>query len=422
MSNPPTKTNFWHPFAPMGAVDGHEFVIERADDVWVWDTDGNRYLDGTASLWYSNIGHGRSEMADAIHDQMEKMEAYSAFGDLANPTVLQLCDRLVDLSEGRMGEAKVFLGAGGGDAIDTAAKLARRFWQLSGEPERVHLLSRTQGYHGTHGFGTAIAGIEPNREGLGPLMEETARAAHHDIQALEAEIERLGPETVAAFFCEPVIGAGGVHPPSEGYIEAIGEICKRHGILLVIDSVICGFGRLGTWFGFERWDIEPDMVTFAKGVTSGYLPLGGVLINQSLTGPFWDDPSDPPFRHGQTYAGHSTCCAAALKNIEIMEREGLLEKVLENEKIFFDAFSALDGHDAVGEVRGGVGLLAAVGLHPDLLAERPSAPVELGKLVRDRGVLVRPLGDGVAASPPLTAELEHFGEISSAIAAGLEEL
>jgi adenosylmethionine-8-amino-7-oxononanoate aminotransferase len=361
-------------------------------------------------------------MADAIHQQMGKLEAYSAFGDLSNPTALELCDRLVELSDGRMGEAKVFLGSGGGDAIDTAAKLARRYWQLSGAPERIHLLSRTQGYHGTHGFGTAMGGIEPNREGLGPLMEETARTAHHDLDALEAEIERLGPETVAAFFCEPVIGAGGVHPPSEGYIEGAAELCKRHGILLVIDSVICGFGRIGSWFGFERWDIEPDMVSFAKGVTSGYLPLGGLLINERVTKPFWDSPSDPPFRHGQTYAGHSACCVAALKNSEIMDREGLLEKVMTNEKIFYDAFTALEGHDAVGEVRGGVGLLAAVGLHPDLLAERPTAPVELGKLVREKGVLVRPLGDGVATSPPLIAELEHFGEISSAIAAGLEEL
>ena len=422
MSGSPPKTNFWHPFAPMGAVDGHEFVIERAEDVWVWDDEGNRYLDATASLWYSNIGHGRTEMADAIHEQMGKLEAYSAFGDLANPTVLELSDRLIELADGRMGEAKVFLGAGGGDAIDTAAKLARRYWQLSGEPERIHLLSRTQGYHGTHGFGTAIAGIEPNREGLGPLMEETARAPHHDVDALEAEIERLGADSVAAFFCEPVIGAGGVHPPADGYLEAVAGLCKRHGILLVVDSVICGFGRVGTWFGFERWDIEPDMVTFAKGVTSGYLPLGGVLIHERLTEPFWSSPNDPPFRHGQTYSGHSACCAAALKNIEIMDREGLLERVLGNEKVFYDAFAALEGHDAVGEVRGGVGLLAAVALHPDLLAERPGAPIELGKLVREEGVLVRPLGDGVATSPPLTAELEHFGEISSALASGLDRL
>ena len=178
-----------------------------------------------------------------------------------------------------MDDAKVFLASGGGDAIDTAAKIARRHWALQGRPERVHIVSRTNGYHGTHAFGTSIGGIEANTSNWGPLVPHTSAVAFDSLPALEQEILRVGPERVAAFFCEPVIGAGGVHPPPEGYIEGVADLCAEHGILLVIDSVICAFGRLGTWFGIERWpDVRPDMITFAKGVTSGYLPLGGVIV------------------------------------------------------------------------------------------------------------------------------------------------
>ena len=177
--------------------------------------------------------------------------------------------------------AKVFLTSGGGDSIEVAAKLARRHFILHGQPERVHLISRTQGYHGTHGFGTSLGGIEANTSNWGPLVPQISTVAFDSLPALEAEIARVGPDRVAAFFCEPVIGAGGVHPPPEGYIQGVADLCAEHGILLVIDSVICGFGRLGTWFGVERWeDVKPAMITFAKGVTSGYIPLGGVVVER----------------------------------------------------------------------------------------------------------------------------------------------
>lgn len=417
-----TDTHLWHPFAPMGAVRGHEFVLERGDGVWVWDEEGNRYLDATASLWYANVGHGRSEIADAVGEQMAKLEAYSTFGDFANRPALDLADRLSALTDGTMPDPRVFLVSGGGDAVDTASKLARRYWTQVGEPQRVNLLSRTFGYHGTHGFGTAIAGIEPNREGMGPLMAETARVGHDSLDDLREEVERLGPETVAAFVCEPVIGAGGVRPPVEGYLEGVFELCREHGILFVVDSVICGFGRLGTWFGYERWGLEPDMVCFAKGVTSGYMPLGGVIVSDRIAEPFWGSEGAPAFRHGATYSGHPSCCAAALANLTIIEREGLLQRTLDNEEVFHAAFRPLATHDKVGEVRGGIGLLAAVALDPEILAERPAAPIDLAARVRDHGVIVRALGDGVATSPPLIAEPEHFAETASAISAGLDAL
>ena len=311
MSSITRDSKLWHPFADMGTVRHRELVIERGEDVWVWDNDGNRYLDATASLWYANVGHGRAEIAAAVAAQMSKLEAYSAFGDFASPPALELAD---ELTQRAPMPSRVFLVAGGGDAIDTAAKLARRYWSEVGNPERTIMISRTAGYHGTHGFGTAIGGIPANREGFGPLLE-SAQVAHDSLEEMRETIRSIGPERIAAVFVEPVIGAGGVYPPVEGYIEGVSELCRETGVLLVVDSVICGFGRLGTWFGIERWNVQPDMIAFAKGVTSGYLPLGGVIVSERVAEPFWAEPGAPVFRHGPTYAGHATCCAAALANI-----------------------------------------------------------------------------------------------------------
>ena len=291
-----------------------------------------------------------------------------------------------------MDDARVFLGSGGGDAIDTAAKLARRFWQESGEPDRDVLVVRTNAYHGTHGYGTALAGIPANRTSWGPLVPDVSIVAHDSVDALRAEVERLGAERVAAVFVEPVIGAGGVHPPVEGYVEGVAELCRETGILFVCDSVICGFGRLGGWFGIERFGVRPDLIIFAKGVTSR-LPAarrrGG---DGRVAEPFFAAAGGPMFRHGATYAGHATCCAAALANLDLLERDGLLARGQELEGELFDALRQLEGHELVGEVRGGMGTLGAVELTDDVLAERPGAPAELAALARRGDVLVRPLG------------------------------
>jgi putrescine---pyruvate transaminase len=412
------ETRLWHPFADMGAVRRGELVIERGEDVWVWDSDGRRYLDATASLWYANVGHGRPEIAAAVADQMGRLEAYSAFGDFANEPARALAEMLADLAPM---EARVFLGSGGGDAIDTAAKIARRYWFELGQPERTVLISRTAGYHGTHGFGTALGGIPGNREGFGPQVE-TIRVPHDSLEAMEASIRKAGPERVAAVFVEPVIGAGGVYPPPPGYLEGLAVLCERTGVLLVIDSVICGFGRLGTWFGFERWGIEPAMVTFAKGVTSGYLPLGGVLVSERIAEPFWRAPGGPVLRHGPTYSAHATCCAAALANIALLARDGLLERAVELEGPLLAALTPLADHPSVAEVRGGVGLLAAVALTDEAIEQRPDAITRIVMAAREDGVLLRPLGTAVAVSPPLTVETEHFTLMANAIERGLEAL
>ncbi len=411
-------TRFWHPFADMGAVRSHELIIERGEDVWVWDDEGRRYLDATASLWYANVGHGRREINDAITAQLGRLEAYSAFGDFANRPALELAEALADRAPM---DARIFLASGGGDAIDTAAKLARRYWAELGQPDRVLMLTRTSAYHGTHGFGTSIGGIEPNRVGFGPLLA-SEQVAHDSLEAMNEAVDRIGAGRIAAIFVEPVMGAGGLYPPVEGYIEGIAELCRDSGILLVIDSVICGFGRLGGWFGTERWEIKPDMITFAKGVTSGYLPLGGVVIADRVAEPFWGEPGGPMFRHGATYAGHATCCAAALANIELLERDDLLSRGRDNEQALIDALAPLVEHDAVAEVRGGVGTLAAVELTPEALADDPGAVSKVTAGARAAGVLIRPLGRAVAVSPPLTADETHFGTIAEGIAEGLKSL
>jgi putrescine---pyruvate transaminase len=402
----------------MASVRHAEFVIERGEDVWIWDREGRRYLDATASLWYANVGHGRTEIADAIAEQVARLEAYSTFGDFANERALELAATLADLAPM---PARVFLVSGGGDAIDTAAKLARQYWSRMGEPDRTILASRTAGYHGTHGFGTALAGIPANREGFGPQVE-TVQVSHDSIEAVHAEFERVGPHRLAAVFVEPVIGAGGVYPPMPGYLEGLSELCRQTGVLLVVDAVICGFGRLGTWFGIERWRADPDMIVFAKGVTSGYLPLGGVIVSERVAEPFWTSPGGPVLRHGPTYAGHPTCCAAALANIALLGRERLVERGRELEGVLFDALAPLAQHEAVAEVRGGTGMLAAVELQSEVLGADPGAVAKVAAAARAEGVIVRTLGRGVAVSPTLTASPEHFELIANALDHALNSL
>ena len=408
----------WHPFADMGAVAGHEVVLVRGEGVFVWDDGGKRYLDGAASLWYANVGHGRREIADAIVAQLSELESFHVFGDLANRPALELAERIAGLApeEG----SKVFLTSGGGESIETATKLARNFHLVQGAPERRHLISREGGYHGTHGIGTSILGL-PYKDEFGPLVEQTSQVDWDDPAALEAEIERLGAETVAAFVFEPVIGSGGVLPPPAGYLEAVTEICRRHGVLTIADSVIGGFGRLGTWLGVERFDLRPDLIVLAKGITSGYLPLGGVVVSPRVVEPFWGAPGRV-FAHGSTYAGHPACCAAGLANLDLLAAHDLVGRARELETPFHRALSELCSHALVGEVRGGVGLMAAVALAPDVLEREPDAPRRLWLAARDAGLLTRSLRDGVALAPPLVVEDEHVELAVDALGTALDAL
>jgi putrescine aminotransferase len=403
---------YWHPFADMAAiVSGEELVLDRGDGCYVWDVGGTRYLDATASLWYCNVGWGRTEIGDAAAAQMAKLPTYSNFGDIVVPVTLELADRVAALAP--VPGSKVFLTSGGSDSIDTATKMARHYWQLLGEQERTILIRREKAYHGMHTAGTSLAGIPANAAGHGALIQDVIQVPWDDSDSLRAAIDDVGPERVAAFFCEPVIGAGGVFPPPDGYLEGVRRVCRDTG-------VITGFGRCGDWFASTRFSLDPDIVVCAKGITSGYLPLGAVLASPGVAEPFWAEGAGM-WRHGYTYSGHAAVAAAALANIDILEREGLPARSKAMEGSLLDALKQLTDHDLVEDVRGGVGLLAAVQLRRDLVEADPALGARVGAATRDAGVLVRPLvGGALAVSPPLTIDDSQIQEAVDGIRAGLD--
>jgi len=414
-------TSLWHPFADMAAIEAAgELSIVRAEGTHVWDAGGRRYLDATASLWYCNVGHGRMEIVDAVAAQMHELAAYHTFQDVTNPAVAALADRIVALAP--MDGAKVFFTSGGSDSIDTATKMVRRYWHLRGEPGRTVLIRRERAYHGMHTAGTSLAGIAPNAEGHGPLLPDVVEVPWDDADALRATFDGLGPERVAAFFCEPVIGAGGVFAPPPGYLEAARQACRETGVLFVADEVITGFGRTGDWFASGRWSLEPDLITCAKGITSGYLPLGAVIASPSVWEPFFA-PGAGMWRHGYTYSGHPAAAAAALANLDIMEREGLLARAVDLEAQLAEGLRPLAEHELVSEVRAGTGVLAAVQLDPDRVAAEPALLGRAVPAARGQGIMTRMLANGsFQISPPLTLSEEDVDELATGLGAALDEM
>ncbi len=420
MASNTRDSRFWHPFADMGAVRHAEFVIDRAEDVWVWDAEGNKYFDSTAALWYSNVGHGRREIADAVAAQMQRLAGYHTFGDFSNAPAQELAERLAGYAP--MDDARVFLVSGGGDAVDSAYKIARRYHIERGDSGRTHIVSRTSSYHGTHGFGTSIAGIPANRQQWGPLPEDNTVVPYDSVEAFAELVARHGAERIAAIYVEPVIGAGGVYPPPEGYLQGIADICRDTGILFICDSVIAAFGRLGTWFGIERWEgVSPDMILFAKGVTSGYLPLGGVVASGRVAEPFFAEPGTM-LRHGATYSGHPTCCAAALANLDILEGEGLVERGRTLEQPLLETLRRCAEHPLAAGARGGMGALGALEFDPEVLAADPLVPNKVSARARAHGLIIRPVLTALVCSPPLTATQEHLDLLGDALAATLDEI
>ncbi|TQC34096.1 aspartate aminotransferase family protein, partial [Rhodococcus sp. WS7] len=262
----------------------------------IWDREGTRYLDATAGLWFTNVGHGRTEIADAVAAQLSKIAHFSNFGDFVPETTQVLAERLATIAP--VAGSKIFFTSGGSDSVDTAAKLARRYWHEVGQPEKVIIVGRQKAYHGMHVAGTALAGIPVNREGYGELMADAATVGWDDAKSLLELIERIGANKIAAFFAEPIIGAGGVYLPPEGYLAEVRDICREHDILFVVDEVVTGFGRIGgEWFASTRFDLQPDMMTTAKGLTSGYVPMGAVFIAPRVAEPFY---AGSWWRHGYT--------------------------------------------------------------------------------------------------------------------------
>jgi putrescine---pyruvate transaminase len=414
------QPTMWNSFANMANYPARGLTIVRGEGSTVFDDAGRPYLDALASLWYCNIGHGRGELADAAAAQMREIAGYQTFEAFSNRPAEGLARKLAELApiEG----AKVFFTPGGGsDAIDTAAKLARAYWHAEGQGGKQVIIARGHAYHGMNAYGTALGGIPVNAEAFGPLVTSVEHVAWDDAEALDKLIGTLGADRVGAFFCEPVIGAGGVLPPPDGYLARVQEICRQHDVLFVADEVITGYGRLGSWFGSGRFGLDPDMITSAKGLTSGYAPLGAVIIGPRVQEPFWRPGSAEVFRHGYTYSAHPTACAVALANLAVIEREQLIDRVTGLEPVLASALQPLAGHSLISEVRAGTGLLGAVEISAEARAADPGIGQRLVAEIRDRGVITR-LVRGVAlqVSPPFVITEPEIGQIVSVFGDALD--
>lgn len=372
----------------------------------MWDADGNGYLDAMASLWYCAIGHGRREMADVIARQIAELETYSCFDPFTNPRADELAERLASLTP--VPDARVFLCQSGSEAVDTAMKLSRLAQVQSGHPERSLIISREGGYHGTNYGGTSAQGLAGNKVGWGELLPGVVQVDSDDIEVLARLMADRSGE-IAAVVTEPVQGAAGVWPPSEGYLQSLRRLCDQHGAFLVFDEVITGFGRLGAWFAAEHYGVVPDLTTFAKAVTSGYQPLGGVIVNGRVRAALEADP-DYKLTTGYTYSGHATVCAAALANLDIIEREGLLGRADRIGERLGDGLRSLADDGLIGGVRG-AGAMWAAAMWPDQDA------ADLRRRVLELGIIVRPIADhSLTFCPPLVMTDAEVDRVVDAVA------
>jgi putrescine aminotransferase len=396
--------SFLHPFAKPARS---AFVsVVRGEGALLWTSDGTELVDAMASLWYCNVGHGRRDIADAVAAQIQTLEAYSCFEPFTSPPADELAARLTELAP--IPSSRVFLCGSGSEAVDTSIKFARLAHTLAGEPHRTVIISRQRGYHGTNLGGTSAQGIEPNRQGWGPLVPDVLQVPADDIEALSVLMAERGSE-VAALLIEPVQGAGGVFPPPSGYLAEARALCDRHGALLVFDEVITGFGRLGTWFAAESFGVVPDMITFAKAVTSGYQPLGGVIVGPRVRQPL-ESQGDFILRHGYTYSGHATACAAALRNLDVLRDEELLARAEPLGKRLAAGLESLAGDGVIDHVRGS-GAVWAAGLRPDQDA------VAIRDAMLAAGVVTRAIGtDTCTFCPPLVTTDEQIDRIVDALA------
>ena len=398
-----------HPFARPAAEPADFLTLVRGEGARVVDSSGRSYVDAMASLWHCNVGHARPEVAAAMSRQVLQLETFHCFEKFGNPRAEELAARLSELAP--VPGSRVFLTSGGSEAVDTALKLSRLCHARKGEPDRTMAISRTPSYHGVNYGGTALTGLPLNQAGFGPGVADVVQVGKDDLDAVRTAFEEH-PGRIATVFAEPVIGAGGLYPPSPGYLEGLRALCDQHGAHLVLDEVITGFGRLGSWFGGQHFGVQADLTTFAKGVTSGYVPLGGVLVAPSVHEPLAEEP-DFVLRHGYTYSGHATACAAALACLDITADEDLLAAATRIGERLQPALSELHAEGRLADVRG-VGGMWGVGVPTHL---QPAA-------VRDRmielGVIVRPIApDTLVMCPPLVVTDAELDQVVSALRTAL---
>jgi putrescine aminotransferase len=432
------SAHFLHPFTDHGALGAKGArVIVRGDGVHVWDSDGHKIIDGMSGLWCVNVGYGRTSITQAVARQMDVLPFYNSFFNTTNVPAVKLAEKLAGLAP--PGFEHVFFTSSGSEANDTALRMVWRYWQLMDQPERRIVISRRNAYHGSTVAGASLGGMTAmHAQGALPIPGidhiEQPNFAEHGRGLSEAEfgllaadwleqkVLELGPEKVAAFIGEPVQGAGGVIIPPQTYWPQIQRICDKYGILLISDEVICGFGRLGTWFGCERMGMRPDLIPFAKGVTSGYVPLGGVLVGERVARALVERGGD--FNHGFTYSGHPVACAAALENLRIIEDEKLVERVArETGPQLKAAFARLASHPLVGHAEA-IGMAAGLNL-----VRRKGATVHdcepfardlaVGTVCRqhmfENGVIMRAVGDRMIVAPPLVMTVAQIDEMAERI-------
>lgn len=422
--------HFLHPFTDTRALRATGArIIVRADGVWLWDSDGERLLDGMAGLWCVNIGYGRSELAEVAAAQMRELPYYNSFFKTANPPVLALSELLAEVTPARLNHV-IFTGSGS-ESNDTIVRYVRRYWDVRGEPKRKTIISRWQAYHGSTVAAASLGGMAAmHAQGDLPIpgivhidppywyqLGSDSTPAEFGLTAarwLEQKILELGPETVAAFIGEPIQGAGGVIVPPATYWPEIERICRKYGVLLVADEVICGFGRTGNWFGCETFGFTPDLIAMAKGMSSGYLPIGGVMIADEIATTMIEDGGE--FAHGYTYSGHPTCCAVAERNIRILRDERIIERVRDETGPYLQRrWRELGDHPLVGEARG-IGFIGALELVKNKTTRERFTPVgEAGTLCRDlcfaNGLVMRAVWDTMIISPPLIMTHAEIDEL-----------
>ncbi len=426
--------HYLHPFTDFKALAAKgSRVIARADNIYLWDSDGNRILDAMSGLWCVNVGYGRRELVEAATRQMTELPFYNSFFQTANKPAIELAELLAEVTPPQF--QHVFFSGSGSEGNDTVVRMVRRYWDLLGQPERQIIISRHNAYHGSTMAGASLGGMSGMHAQGGlpipgivhieqPFWHELGRNLSREefglkaARWLEEKILELGAGKVAAFIGEPVQGAGGVIVPPETYWPEIQRICDKYGVLLVSDEVICGFGRTGEWFGCERFGFRPDLMTFAKGVTSGYVPLGGVMVGERIAKVLIEQGGE--FNHGYTYSGHPVACAVALANIRLLQRERIVETVRDDTGPYLaQQFATLAGHPLVGEAQT-CGLMGALQLVKDKSSGAPfPAELELGMVCRGHcfgnGLIMRAVGDRMIVAPPLVITRTQIDEMTALI-------
>ena len=412
-------------------------VIERGEGVWLYTTDGQKILDGMAGLWNVNAGYGREELAKAAYDQMKEMAFTSNFAGMTNIPSIKLADKLAGFAY--EGLNTTFFTSGGSESNDSAFKTARYYWKRKGKPTKYKVIARRGSYHGVTLAATFATGLEKYQTMFGPAVDGFVHVAAPNpyrfegelkagesvgqaaARAVEEAILREGADTVAAFIAEPVMGVGGVIVPPADYFPLVREICNRHEVLFIADEVITGFGRTGEWFALKHWGVRPDILSFAKAITSGYAPLGGIQISDEIRETMESAAESEAYMHGYTYSGHAMACAVGLKNLELMENDHYPTRAKELGKRLLDGLQTLTEFPFVGDVRG-IGLLCGVEIvsNKETRAPDPAMAMRIFKTAQERGLRSRPVGNTLAFSPPLAINEEEVDEIVKRLGAAMD--